>query len=96
MTRRDLTKEEEEHIPVYIDSPFVEDSLYFACWNNKLIWSKAGKIPWYFNSDNEEIGDQDFEEQFPGYSQLTEVLASKETLTAKYKGSDICWSFKPE
>ena len=86
MTRRDLTTEEEEHIPVYIDTPFVEDGLYFAYWGNQVVWSEEGKLPWYFDKDNEEIQTQDFEERFPGYSQLTDILASKKALTAKYKG----------
>ena len=90
MVRRNLTPEEEEHIPVYINLPFVEDGLYFAYWDTQLVWSEEGKLPWYFDKDNEEIQTQDFEERFPGYIQLTDVLASKETLTAKYKGSDIC------
>ena len=96
MTRRDLTLEEEEHIPVYIDTHFVEDGLYFAYWGNQGVWSEEKKLPWYFDKDNEEIQTQDFEEQFPGYSQLTDVLASKKALTAKYKGSDVRWSFKKE
>ena len=77
MTRRNLTLEEEEHIPVYIDSPFVKEGLYFAYWGDQLVWSEEGKLPWYFDKDNEEIQTQDIEEQFPRYSQLTDVLARK-------------------
>ena len=96
MTRRDLTKEEEEQIPVYLDTPFfsTKDGLYFPHWGDKLVWSEFGKNPWFFDNNNEYISDQDFEYQFPGYSQLTDILASKETFTVKYKGSDVCWSFK--
>ena len=62
MTKRDLTPEEEEHIPVYIMSPFVKDSLYFVYWGDQLVWRKQGKLPWYFDKENKEIQDQDFEE----------------------------------
>ena len=93
MTRRDLTKEEEQ-IPVYLDSPFIEDDICFANWDNQLVWSELGISQWYFDSNNKEIQDQDFEEQFPGYSQLTNVQVDKETFTAKYQGAYICWSFK--
>ena len=86
MTRRDLTKEVEEDIPVYLDTPFlsIKDNLYFAYWGDRLVWSEFGKNPWFFDSNNKYISDQEFENQSPGYSQLTDVLADKETFTAKY------------
>ena len=97
MTRRDLTpEEEEEDIPAYISTPFVEDGLYFAYCGDQLVWSEEGKLPWYFNKDNEEIQSQDFEERFPGYNQLTDILVDKDSFSAKYKGTYVHWSFKRE
>ena len=62
MTRRELTKKEEEQIPVYLDSPYIEEDICYANWNNQLVWSNLGVSPWYFDKDNKEIQDQDFEE----------------------------------
>ena len=45
MTRRDLTKEEEKQIPVYLDSPFFEDNICYANWDDQLVWSKLGVSP---------------------------------------------------
>ena len=87
MTKRNLTKKEEEQIPVYLDSPYIEDDICYANWSDQLVWSDLGASPWYFDKDNEEIQDQDFEEQFPGYKHLTGVQVDKETFTAKYKGT---------
>ena len=94
MTRRELTKKEEEQIPVYLDSPYIEEDICYANWNDQLVWSDLGASPWYFDKDIEEIQNQDFEERFPGYKHLTGVQVDKETFTAKYKGAYICWSFK--
>ena len=81
MTRRDLTEKEEQQIPVYLDSPFIEEDICYAQWNNQLVWSNLGVSPWYFDSNNKEIQDQGFEERFPGYKQLTGVQVDKETVT---------------
>ena len=96
MTIRDLTREELEEIPIYLAEPFfsTKDNLYFTYWDNKSVWSTTGKNPWNFDNNKEYILDQDFEEHFPEYSQLTDVLANNKTFTAQYKGSDIRWSFK--
>ena len=94
MTRRTLTKEEEEQIPVYFNTPFVEDDLCYAWWEDQLVWSDLEGAPWYFDENNEEIQDQDFEKRFPGYTNLTGVQVDKETFTAKYKGTYVRWSFK--
>ena len=96
MTRRVLTKEEEEQIPVYLNSPFIEGDLCYASWENQLVWSDLEGAPWYFDSNNKEIQDQDFEERFPGYKYLTGIQVDKETFTVKYKGTYVRWSFKRE
>ena len=96
MTRRNLTKEEEEQILVYLDSPFIEDNICFSNWDDQLVWCELGISQWYFDSNNKEIQDQDFEERFPGYSQLTNIQVDKETFTAKYQGTYVRWSFKRE
>ena len=62
MTRRDLTKEEEEEITVYLNSPFFQDNICYANWEDQLVWRDLGASPWYFDSNNEEIQDKDFEE----------------------------------
>ena len=49
MTRRDLAKEEEEKIPVYLDSPFFEEDICYANWDNQLVWSDLGVSPWCFD-----------------------------------------------
>ena len=96
MSRRELTKTEEEQVPAYLGSPYFEDDICFAYWGDQLVWCELGISPWYFNNNNKEIQDQDFEQQFPGYSQLTNVQVDKETFTAKYQGAHIRWSFKRE
>ena len=85
MTRRALTKEEEDQILVYLNSPFFEDDICYANWDDQLVWSNLGASPWYFDSNNKEIQDQDFEERFPGYKYLKGIQVDKETFTAKYK-----------
>ena len=86
MTRRALTKQEEEQIPVYLNSPYIKDDLCYAWWEDQLVWSDLDGAPWYWDENNEEIQDQDFEKRFPGYKNLTGVQVDKETFTAKYKG----------
>ena len=64
MTRRALTKEEEEQIPVYLNSPYIEDDLCYAWWEDQLVWSDLEGALWYYDENNEEISDQDFEKRF--------------------------------
>ena len=96
MTRRTLTKEEEDQVPVYLNSPYIEDDLCYTWWEDQLVWSDLEGAPWYYDENNEEIQDQDFKKRFPGYKYLTGVQVDKETFTAKYKGAYVRWSFKRE
>ena len=96
MTRRALTKEEEDQIPIYFNSPYIEDDLCYAWWEDQLVWSDLEGALWYYDENNEEISDQDFEERFPGYKHLTGIQVDKETFTTKYKGAYVRWSFKCE
>ena len=96
MTRRDLMEEETNSIPVYLEAPFfsIEDSCILTWWDTKLVYSTLGENLWKFDTNNKYILDEDFEEWFPGYSQLTNILVDNKTFTAQYKGSDVHWSFK--
>ena len=47
MTKGELTKKEEEQIPVYLSAPFIEDNICYANWNDQLVWSELGASPWY-------------------------------------------------
>ena len=76
MTRRALTKEEEDQVPVYLNSPYIEDDLCYTWWEDQLVWSDLEGAPWYYNENNGEIPDQDFEKRFPGYntSQVSKLI----------------------
>ena len=45
MTKRNLTKKEDEQIPVYLDSPYFEDDICYANWNDQLVWSDLEQVP---------------------------------------------------
>ena len=74
MTRRALTKEEEEQIPVYLNSPFIEDDLCYTSWEDQLIWSDLEGAPWYFDSNNEEIQDQAIYMFYPEQIYIASVI----------------------
>ena len=97
MTRRELTTEELEEIPIYLAQPFfdTDENQFYAWWETRLAYSFDGKPPWSFEDNDEYIEDTDFEERFPGYSQVTNRTLLK-ALTGEYNGQEVRWTFKHE
>ena len=97
MTRRELTTEELEEIPIYLAQPFfdTDENQYYAWWETRLAYSFGGKPPWSFDDNDEYIEEQDFEERFPGYTQVKNRTLLK-ALAGEYNGRKVRWTFKHE
>jgi hypothetical protein len=91
---RDLTEEENLLAPVFFNDIYfdLENNIYKASWGNHFLRIDDLKLPWIFNSNNQEIPKEDLEDAFPGYKRI-ENLESR-TLIGEYKGKSVYWSGK--